>query len=67
MPGQAFNNKLSREQTASMITFAGRRPNQNAVSISTSGARFAGAGSDTNLPLAAFELSLNPSFITVPG
>ncbi len=67
MPGQAYNSKLSPTQTANMIAFAFRRPNENAVSISTGGLRLIGAGSDLNQPLAAFELFLKPSMITVPG
>ncbi|KAL1868840.1 hypothetical protein Plec18167_008145 [Paecilomyces lecythidis] len=64
--GQAANAKLSSKQTQNMITFAVRRPVDNAESIVTSGVRMLGLNS-ANPTLNAFGINVNPSLITVPG
>ncbi|GAD99066.1 RNA interference and gene silencing protein [Paecilomyces variotii No. 5] len=65
-PGQAAKAKLSSKQTQNMITFAVRRPVDNAQSIVTSGVRMLGFNS-ANPTLNTFGINVNPALITVPG
>lgn len=68
LDGSPFTKKLSPLQTANMIRFAVRPPNENAISITTAGATLIGAsdGNQNDL-LSDFGLSMTPKLITVPG
>ncbi|KAF3480882.1 argonaute [Arthroderma uncinatum] len=65
-PGQAIKSKLSPAQTQRMISFAVRRPKENAQSIVESGAEIIGALSQPQA-MAQMQLSVIPKLITVPG
>jgi eukaryotic translation initiation factor 2C len=65
--GQASNTKLSRAQTQQMISFAVRRPVQNATSITTNGVEVLHIGGRPNASLSHFNLSVSASLINVPG
>ncbi|EFR05376.1 hypothetical protein MGYG_08387 [Nannizzia gypsea CBS 118893] len=65
-PGQSIRSKLSPAQTQKMISFAVRRPKENAESIVSHGAQIIGA---MNQPQAMgnMNISITPKLITVPG
>ena len=65
--GQASNAKLSPTQTQQMITFAVRKPVENASSITTNGVEVLGIGGQLNATLRRFNLSVSPGLINVPG
>ncbi|KAH8810585.1 RNA interference and gene silencing protein [Xylogone sp. PMI_703] len=65
-PGQPARTKLSAAQTQQMIRFAVRRPFQNAHSIVASGGGLLGF-EPTNPTLDAFDITVTPKLITVPG
>jgi eukaryotic translation initiation factor 2C len=67
VPGQPSNAKLSPAQTQQMISFAVRKPAQNATSITTNGVQVLGIGAQPNASLRRFNLSVSSSLITVPG
>lgn len=51
LPGQSSLSKLEPDQTAQMIRFAVRRPNENASSIVSEGAETIGIGQAANTKL----------------
>ncbi|OAL73236.1 hypothetical protein A7D00_3011 [Trichophyton violaceum] len=65
-PGQSIRSKLSPAQTQKMISFAVRRPKENAEAIVNHGAQIIGA---TLQPQATdtMGISFTPKLITVPG
>ncbi|KAM5451878.1 hypothetical protein MaudCBS49596_003706 [Microsporum audouinii] len=65
-PGQAIKSKLSPAQTQRMISFAVRRPKENAENIVTGGAEIIGATSQPQA-MARMQFSIIPKLITVPG
>ncbi|OQU96381.1 PAZ domain-containing protein [Cladophialophora immunda] len=65
IPGQTCNTQLSPSQTQQMIRFAVRKPAQNAMSIVTSGAKMLAVGNNSTLD--AFNISITPRLLTVPG
>jgi eukaryotic translation initiation factor 2C len=69
--GQAAKRLLQGEQTSQMITFAARRPHQNAESITGDGlhvSKINPVGADgLNVNLSLFGIKVNPNLVTVPG
>jgi eukaryotic translation initiation factor 2C len=65
--GQPTTTKLSPSQTQQMITFAVRKPVQNATSITTKGVQVLGIGGEPNTTLRRFNLSVAPHLISVPA
>ncbi|TVY52831.1 Protein argonaute 1B [Lachnellula cervina] len=65
LPGQTIKRRLSPDQTQQMITFACRRPNQNADSIVTDGKAVLGLNPQANAMTARFGLTIGTSLITV--
>ncbi|KAL8766292.1 MAG: hypothetical protein Q9209_006882 [Squamulea sp. 1 TL-2023] len=63
-PGQQYGKKLSDDQTAKMITFAVRKPAENARRIVEQGAAMM-ALSETNQNLLTFGVKVTPKMITV--
>ncbi|KAL8858190.1 MAG: hypothetical protein Q9178_005367 [Gyalolechia marmorata] len=63
-PGQPYGKKLSEDQTARMITFAVRKPAENARRIIGQGADMMGL-SESNQNLVAFGVKVAPKMITV--
>ncbi|TVY86725.1 Protein argonaute 1B, partial [Lachnellula willkommii] len=65
LPGQTIKRRLSPDQTQQMITFACRKPNQNADSIVTDGKAVLGLNPQANAMTARFGLTIGTSLITV--
>ncbi|TVY49146.1 Protein argonaute 1B [Lachnellula occidentalis] len=65
LPGQTIKRRLSPDQTQQMITFACRRPYQNADSIVTDGKAVLGLNPQVNAMTAQFGLTIGNSLITV--
>lgn len=65
LPGQTIKRRLSPDQTAQMITFACRRPWENANSIVSDGKAVLGLRSGSNPTLAKFGLAVGDALITV--
>ncbi|CAZ85927.1 unnamed protein product [Tuber melanosporum] len=66
LPGQSFKGKLLDEQTREMITYACRRPRQNAESIVGEGLSILGLKPSSQL-LNPFNLSVSTEMVTVPA
>ena len=67
--GQQARTKISPSQTQQMMSFAVRKPLQNAISITTNGPQILGFGAQatTDSTMARFNMSVTPNLITVPG
>jgi eukaryotic translation initiation factor 2C len=65
--GQPSNAKLSSAQTQRMISFAVRKPVQNATSITKNGVEVLGLGAQPNATLGRFNISVSGTLINVPG
>lgn len=67
LPNQAFKGKLTDEHTASMITFAAKPPNVNALAISTKGLEELGFRPNVSPQLSAFSVSIGNQMAVVPA
>jgi hypothetical protein len=67
LPNQAFKGKLTDEHTASMITFAAKPPNINALAISTKGLDELGFRPNVSPQLAAFGITIGNQMAVVPA
>lgn len=67
LPCQSAKAKLSGDQTRNMISFAVRKPWENAQSIEKDGFLTAGLSSQSNKLLGQFGLTVGQSLITVPA
>jgi len=65
LPGQTIKRRLSPEQTQKMITFACRKPWENAESIINDGKAVLGLAQTSVSPLGHFGLQVGASLITV--
>jgi len=65
LPGQTIKRRLSPDQTSNMITFACRRPWENANSIVGDGKAVLGLSGGNNPTLARFGLAIGPQLVTV--
>ncbi|EXJ61105.1 hypothetical protein A1O7_05258 [Cladophialophora yegresii CBS 114405] len=65
--GQPYKKNLSPQQTQHMIQFAVRPPQRNEQSIRMQGAHMLMLNQNLNRSHAAFNLSVDPSLIRVPG
>jgi eukaryotic translation initiation factor 2C len=66
-PGQSSISKLSPQQTTRMISFAVRKPWENAESIVKDGPEAIGMTTKVNTLLANFGISMNGELVTVRG
>lgn len=67
LPNQAFKGKLTDEHTASMITFAAKPPNINAMAISTKGLDELGFRPNMSPQLGAFGVTIGNHMAVVPA
>ena len=67
MRGQAYNKKLSPNQTKKMINFAVRDAERNAKSITDMGPQVVGWHSQVNTKMSTFGININTQLLTVPG
>lgn len=67
LQGQNANVVLPPEQTAKMITFAVRKPAQNANSIVNDGVRDVGLSKDVNRHMGTFGINVPRRLVTVNG
>lgn len=70
LPGQLAKRLLQGSQTSEMITFAARRPHQNAESIMGDGLKVTKinpVSNGLNANLAPFGIKVAPNLLTIPG
>ncbi|KAI5925020.1 ribonuclease H-like domain-containing protein [Camillea tinctor] len=67
LPDAPAHKQLDSTQTQNMVRFAVRKPNENAISITTKGREVAGLSPATNPRLATFGITISSGLITVPG
>ncbi|KAF2110582.1 Piwi domain-containing protein [Lophiotrema nucula] len=67
LPGQAARRLLQGDQTSQMITFAARRPFQNAESIVKDGVQVTKIHPNLNANLVQFGIKVTPELLTVQG
>lgn len=67
LPNQAYKGKLTDEHTASMITFAAKPPNINAMAISTKGLDELGFRPNISPQLGAFGVTIGNQMAVVPA
>ncbi|KAJ8105360.1 hypothetical protein OPT61_g10226 [Boeremia exigua] len=70
LPGQLAKRLLLGNQTSEMITFAARRPHQNAESITRDGlqvTKIHPMADGLNVALKKFGIKVDPQLLTVPG
>jgi len=70
LPGQLARRLLQGDQTSRMITFAARRPHENAESITTNGlqvTKINPIADGLNTAFSRFGIKVSSSLLTVPG